>query len=240
VAHGTTKMQISLVTSVPTVTSDTVKVWINGQPAVVETVSPADTFKVDVKLPSQLTSGLYDLKVQVGSDPANSDLVPKAVQYTSSNNVDVSLVIDRSGSMADSDKMHAASIAAGQFVGQMHDGDRVGVVSFDDIVEEPFPLTIINPPSPISNVRYDVPLRQDRKRGISKVHGLLSCRYWWIRHSLPVFRLVPAPRRDPTESRPRGGQPEQVRAAPPPVGPARARLGLDRWGRLSMPVAGRP
>jgi hypothetical protein len=25
---------------------------------------------------------------------------------------------------------------------------------------------------------YDVPLRQDRKRGISKVHGLLSCRYW--------------------------------------------------------------
>jgi hypothetical protein len=27
-------------------------------------------------------------------------------------------------------------------------------------------------------VWYDVPLRQDRKRGISKVHGLLSCRYW--------------------------------------------------------------
>ena len=24
------------------------------------------------------------------------------------------------------------------------------------------------------------------------------------------------------------------------LGPARARLGLDRWGRLSMPVAGRP
>jgi hypothetical protein len=28
------------------------------------------------------------------------------------------------------------------------------------------------------HTHYDVPLRQDRKRGISKVHGLLSCRYW--------------------------------------------------------------
>jgi hypothetical protein len=48
----------------------------------------------------------------------------------------------------------------------------------------------------------------------------------------PFFRLVPAPVDHPTLSRPRGGRLESLRAAPPSSGPSRARLGLDRWGRL--------
>src|SRR5439155_1634772 len=39
-----------------------------------------------------------------------------------------------------------------------------------------------------------------------------------------------------TESRPRAGRPEQVRAAPPSVGPARACRGLDRCGRIGRPA----
>jgi transposase len=40
---------------------------------------------------------------------------------------------------------------------------------------------------------YSVPLCQDRKSEISKVHALLSQRWLWAKQSPPVFRLVPAP-----------------------------------------------
>jgi len=65
---------------------------------------------------------------------------------------------------------------------------------------------------------------------------------------LPDVRRSPRPRplpvlsgqRPHALSRPRGGHPERVRAAPPYVGPSRARLGLDRRGRIGPPAREAP
>src|ERR1044071_2763859 len=69
--------------------------------------------------------------------------------------------------------------------------------------------------------------------------GLLKCMLSFLStaceriHPRPFFRLIPASGTHPSESRPRGGQPQSVRVAPPSSGPLRARLGLDGWGKLA-------
>jgi hypothetical protein len=72
------------------------------------------------------------------------------VLYADSNNVDVSLVIDRSGSMVFTEPgnttsyMDAAKQAATQFVDLMFDNDQLAVVSFDDIIETPHPMALVD------------------------------------------------------------------------------------------------
>ena len=56
--------------------------------------------------------------------------------------------------------------------------------------------------------------------------------------SPPVFYLVPAHPIHPTESRPRGGNFNRRAQRLLKQGPSRARLGLDRWGKLCWPEPG--
>ncbi len=59
------------------------------------------------------------------------------------NNIDVALVIDKSGSMGNYGYMEPAKTAASTFVGLMQIGDRIGVVSFNQNATVNFPLTTI-------------------------------------------------------------------------------------------------
>lgn len=58
------------------------------------------------------------------------------------NNVDIALVIDRSGSMAGT-KIAAAKTAANTFVDVMQDGDKIAVTSFSSGTSVNYPLTTI-------------------------------------------------------------------------------------------------
>ena len=84
------------------------------------------TFRVEP--PSKDETGIYDLEVSVLG--MNSDTEVDAVKYYSTSNVDVVLVLDRSGSMDDENKMDDAKSAAGRFVDYMINGDKAGVISF--------------------------------------------------------------------------------------------------------------
>lgn len=116
-------------------------------------------YLLEVMPPTQSSNGLYSLQITTKTRTA---IEANAVYYANANNIDVALVIDRSGSMG-TDKMNAAKDAAKQFVDLMHYGDMVGVVSFDDIVETNFPLTTIERP-------YSVPplFSDDMESGTGK------------------------------------------------------------------------
>lgn len=110
---------------------------------VVTTHEAKGIYSLEVVPPTQSTNGFYDLSVTAGT---RADGEINAVHYADANSLDINLVIDRSGSM-DTAKMNAAKDAAKQFVDLMQVGDMIGVVSFDDIVETNFPLTVIAQPS---------------------------------------------------------------------------------------------
>ncbi|HFD39136.1 MAG TPA: VWA domain-containing protein [Anaerolineae bacterium] len=122
---------------------------IGDKPADVVTVyEGSDVYTLEILAPSQDTNDLYDLIVSVITDSALvAEKKNRVVHYADTNNIDVDLVIDRSGSMRDDSKIGAAREAAKQFVDLMHVNDMVGVVSFDDIVETNFPLTLITDPN---------------------------------------------------------------------------------------------
>src|SRR5687767_247531 len=92
-----------------------------------------------------------------------------------------------------------------------------------------FPLVSVVCSFPPVNQHQLAPPRIGSRRRLKTLPSPCSC-----------FCLVPAPVLDSTESRPRGGQPYSVRAAPPSLGPSRARLGLDRRGRLGSTGTGHP
>ena len=116
----------------------------NATATVVTAFERSNDYVLEVRAPNQAANGLYNLTVRVnGLSHTRQD----AVLYTDTGNVDVDLVIDRSGSMDDDDKMNAAIQAAKQFVDFMQVGDKVGVVDFDDNVNTTFPLAEIVPPS---------------------------------------------------------------------------------------------
>jgi len=143
----------------------------NPQKVIIETTKPGDSLtksqfqvKIGGRTANILTfyegSASYVLEVLPAKPPANGNydlsvmvsvasvwnVKEGAVLFADIANVDVALVIDRSGSMG-TDKMNAAKDAAKQFVDLMQTGDMIGVVSFDDIVETNFSLTTIEPPS---------------------------------------------------------------------------------------------
>lgn len=118
----------------------------NTQAAIVTVYESSSAYILEVMPPVQTSDGLYDLTVsaKVGGlriPTTQTDVVA----YGNAANIDVALVIDRSGSMSDNNKMAAAKDAARQFIDLMATGDMVGVVSFDDFVETNFPLTVITP-----------------------------------------------------------------------------------------------
>jgi len=65
--------------------------------------------------------------------------------YTPFVQIDIVLVIDRSGSMGSESKMESAKSAAKMFVDLMQTGDKIGVVDFDDRVSVTYHLTEVDP-----------------------------------------------------------------------------------------------
>jgi len=57
-------------------------------------------------------------------------------------------------------------------------------------------------------------------------------------HTQPVFSLGSGTLGPPRRVKAARGPTQSVRAAPPSLGPSRACVGLDRWGRLRRPEPG--
>jgi len=105
----------------------------------------SDSYVVEIMPAQPPANGSYALSVMVpGASVWN--VKENGVLFADANNIDVDLVIDRSGSMGSDDKMGAAKEAAKQFVDLMHTDDMIGVVGFDDAVETNFSLTAITSP----------------------------------------------------------------------------------------------
>ena len=119
--------------------------WVGGIAANIATLyEDSAKYVLEVNAPLQSTNGLYDLTVSaLTSTGTVTDTETAAVSYAEANNVDVVLLIDRTGSMAGS-KIDAAKNAAKQFVDFMRNGDMVGVVSFNTSATTNFPLTTIS------------------------------------------------------------------------------------------------
>lgn len=98
-----------------------------------------NAYELQVQPPPQPSNSTYDLEVIAGD---TSDLKEDAVLYGEETNVDVMLVIDRSGSMA-GQKIADAKNAAKQFVDLMVEGDKIGVVSFSSSGTVNYGLTTI-------------------------------------------------------------------------------------------------
>ncbi len=81
-----------------------------------------------VRAPLQAADGNYDLTVAHSS--GISDTVTSAVAYGPAVEADNVLVIDRSGSMADFNKLEAAQDAGRLYVDSWDVGDQIGVVSY--------------------------------------------------------------------------------------------------------------
>jgi len=115
------------------------------QQSIITLFEGSDEYALEIQPPNQPANGRYRLTITTGSF---IDIEERAVLYAAASNVDVALVLDRSGSMGTT-KMDDAKKAAKKFVAFMAFGDMIGVVSFDDIVETNFPLTTIDRPSSI-------------------------------------------------------------------------------------------
>ena len=136
-----TKVAVSILKPTSGLRRGDFTVRIGGNDASVVTVHEGSTeYVLEVLPPSQAANGSYALEVTVFGV---SDTQPGAIYHADANNVDVDLVIDRSGSMGDEGKMDSAKEAAKQFVDLVHTDDMIGVVSFDDRIETNFPLTSV-------------------------------------------------------------------------------------------------
>lgn len=117
-------------------------IQIGGKSADVLVARELDNkYVLEIQPPTQAAEGAYDLSVTVFG---NTDRESKAIQYgaVGGSNVDVDLVIDRSGSMYGS-PIASAKSSAKMFVDLMALNDMIGVVSFDDIVETTYPLSVV-------------------------------------------------------------------------------------------------
>jgi M6 family metalloprotease-like protein len=119
--------------------------WIGGIAANIVTLyEDSAKYVLEVMPPVKGANGLYDLTVSaVTSSGTVTDTEIAAVSYAAANNVDVVLLIDRTGSMAGS-KIDAARNASKQFVDFMRINDMIGVVSFNTSATTNFPLTTIS------------------------------------------------------------------------------------------------
>lgn len=126
--------------------ADKFAVVVNGQPAQIITVfEGSDIYAIEFLPPEQDANGLYDMVVSVVTGEALvAEEQTRALNYAASNNVDTSLVIDRSGSMEEFDYMEPAKSAAALFVNLMRENDLLAVVSFNHQVQVPFAMTSLN------------------------------------------------------------------------------------------------
>lgn len=139
------KIDIEIYLSQPSLKKEDFKVFIGTKEATIITLSPRSKgYILTIEPPKQNANGLYDLTVSYTlHDPITiSDTEAKAILYSEAANVDVVLVIDRSGSMSGS-KIADAKSAAQQFVSLMRIGDKVAVVSYSSAATVDYPLTEI-------------------------------------------------------------------------------------------------
>jgi len=121
-------------------TSDDFNVKIGDNPTSFSTIYQFSSwqYKFFIKPPTQQSGDFYDLTIEYSNSGSIIESATEidAVFYTSDSetNVDVVLVIDRSGSM-EGQPFEDAKVAAKQFVGSMRFGDLIGVVSFSDAGE---------------------------------------------------------------------------------------------------------
>jgi len=127
---------------VKNLTAGDFNVLVDGEVSNILTVIETDVkYLLLVKLPSK-DVGKYDLRVQAIN--SREAIENDAIEYTQTGkqNIDVVLVIDRSGSMA-GQPLEDTKTAAKTFVDQMSLNDQIGVVSFADTASVDFPLTLI-------------------------------------------------------------------------------------------------
>ncbi len=103
-----------------------------------------------IHAPAQAGNGTYDLEITLeapGTDiPLASDTNANSVAYEP-DNTDQVLVMDRSGSMGESNKMPAARDAANLYVDITRDNDGLAVVPYTTNVDpSPFPMQAVNQP----------------------------------------------------------------------------------------------
>ncbi|HEY66199.1 MAG TPA: VWA domain-containing protein [Caldilineae bacterium] len=141
------KILIQVKTATPpsspvTYTPSDFDVEIGGQAGTVVAVyQVADTHFLVVSPPTQSSADYYDLQVTLQG--TQTDTETRAVYYLPRLRADQVLVIDRSGSMNDYDKMDAAKNAARAFVDHANVGDMIGVASFASSAGINYPLTTI-------------------------------------------------------------------------------------------------
>ena len=111
----------------------------------------SETYVLEVDPPTQPADGLYGLIVSATTNTGVvSDTKLSAVYYAPVNQVDVMLLIDRSGSMRLDNNIEKAKDAAKQFVDLMQDNDKIGVASFNSTATLNYTLTTV-----ISNTRTE-------------------------------------------------------------------------------------
>jgi Ca-activated chloride channel homolog len=88
---------------------------------------------------------------QAGSGDAYLDLrvTGKTLHGTKRKPLNLVLVIDRSGSMADENKLQQVKQAASAIIDQMNSTDRLGIVIYDDLVQTILPSTSVENPGRI-------------------------------------------------------------------------------------------
>lgn len=135
-------------------------VQFSGYIIVTTVLQTGESYILNVQPPTQPSEGPYDLTVEVTvSGKSASATQGGAISYSDSlaqSNVDVVLVLDRSGSM-DGSPIENARDSAKLFVDLMNEGDKIGVVSYSDSSRIDFPLSSIVPLQP--------PVSQDTMEG---------------------------------------------------------------------------
>jgi len=103
-----------------------------------------DLYILRVFPPTQPSEGFYDLEISISINSVIKDceVESSAIRYSTGSNVDVMIVIDRSGSMRGS-KIAAARNSACLFVDLMAFHDMIGVASFSGSASINYPLTEI-------------------------------------------------------------------------------------------------
>lgn len=139
-------------------------------------------------LPAPVSAnGIYDLIVEFVDGSVSISQEDSIVFSDTSNNIDVDLIIDRSGSMGGT-PLTTAKAAASQFVDYMQHGDMVGVVSFESSARVDFTLTEIGDPGLINTIFSD-----DMESGTDKWIAESPWGRTMLRYSSPMHSWTDSP-----------------------------------------------
>lgn len=111
------------------------------------------------EIPGATSGRAFDLQVELIDANANDDS-SQSVVYELRPREQV-LLLDRSGSMADEDKLFAAQNAARLFVDTVRQGDQLGIVSFNHTVSTDFNVTLVPDQGDAAGTRADASFSLD-------------------------------------------------------------------------------